>query len=238
MRALKLLAYIISVILLPVLSGCYACTRHISSVRPAMVQPDASLSEKYRLTSLSVAHGSKKDQEKMFTVVKKSLLVHYPHVFTDSADAIPLSVHVTWQTQYHGSPIVHSFLSNIVIPDTAEQETIYYVSISATGANASWSDRTSASRLSETWETWLLPIGFLPIPGKSDWSRTFCFLRLGKDSLVSSPKSVINSANCVRDMVFDPKVDGDVIAAAIMRAINRQHRLKAINAMMKEGGAK
>ena len=135
MRALKLLACIVAVAFLPVLSGCYACTRHISTVRPELVQPDAGLSERYRLASLSVAQGSKQDQEKMLSVVKKSLLSHYPQIFTDSAaGAIPLSVHVTWQTQYHGSPIVHSFLSNMVIPDSAEQETIYYVSISANSA--------------------------------------------------------------------------------------------------------
>ena len=96
MRALKLLACIVAVAFLPVLSGCYACTRHISTVRPELVQPDAGLSERYRLASLSVAQGSKQDQEKMLSVVKKSLLSHYPQIFTDSAaGAIPLSVHVT-----------------------------------------------------------------------------------------------------------------------------------------------
>jgi hypothetical protein len=39
-------------------------------------------------------------------------------------------------------------------------------------------------------------------------------------------------------MVFDPKVDGDVLAAAIMRAVNRHRRSAEIAAMVKDGGAK
>jgi hypothetical protein len=126
----------------------------------------------------------------------------------------------------------------MVVPKVVEQETVYYVRITADGRNLNWSEKSSAARFSETWETWLLPIGFVPISGKSDWPRTFCFLRLGMDSPVENPSKTLKSKSCIRNLVFDPKVDGDVLAAAIMRAINRHRRSEEISSMVKNGGEK
>ncbi len=234
------------------LAGCYSCSRHVSSVRTDTVRPDAGIAGKYRLADLSLATPSlSSDEDKVaaekyhsedtanaFAAVKNSLLKNYPEVFTDASDATPLSVFVGWNTSYQGSPIVQSIITYMVVPQAAEQETVYYVRTTAREGAAVWAEKTSAARFSETWETWLLPIGFIPIPGKSDWPRTFCFLRLGKDSIVGSPKTVLNDKSCIRSMVFDPKVDGDVLAAAIMRAVNRHRRSAEIAAMVKDGGAK
>ncbi|MBO7687648.1 MAG: hypothetical protein J6V72_14755 [Kiritimatiellae bacterium] len=235
-----------------VLSGCFACSRHVSAVRPDAILPDSGLNRTYRLADLSLTEPSlsadenadkarkyhSEDTKNMFEAVKASLLKNYPGVFSESADAVPLSVHVSWNTSYQGSPIIQSIVTYMVVPEAAEQETLYYVRTSAREGGTTWTEKTSAARFSETWETWLLPIGFIPIPGKSDWSRTFCFLRLGKDSIVSEPSKTINKKSCIRDMVFDPKVDGDVLAATIMRAVNRHYRSAELAAMIRNGGAK
>ena len=228
------------------LAGCYACSRHVSSTRPDTVRPCAGLTEKYRLSALTVKHptfGSdqkchEEDEKRIFETVLNSLINNYPEVFSNSCDAIPLSVHIDWGTRYQGSPILQSIITYLVVPETAEQETDYRVRVSAgeVGSSAHWEESASAARFSETWETWLLPVGFIPIPGRSDWPRTFCFLRLQKDSIVGTPQDTIKSKNCIRHLVFDPKVDGDVLAATIMRAVNRQSNSQYILGLMKEGG--
>ena len=241
------------------LTGCYSCSRHVSTVRPDVIRPAPNITSRYRLAELTVVKPSlgagedvvkaekyhAEDTANIFAAVKKSLYANYPAVFVDSGDAIPLTVNVNWSTRYQGSPIVQSPITYMVMPEDAEQETVYYVTTTAwpTGNEGPWTEKTSAARYSETWETWLLPIGYIPIPGKSDWSRTFGFMRLGKDSIVGNPSKTINSKCCIRDLVFEPKVDGDVIAAAIMRAINRRQHAAEIAALQKQqqkkkGGAK
>ena len=234
------------------LAGCYACSRHVSSVRTDTVRPDRGLSMKYRLADLSLAKPTlsadedaekaakyhSEDTAKAYEVVKNSLLRNYPEVFTDSVEATPLSVFVGWNTSYQGDPITQSIITYMVVPETAEQETVYTIRTTAREGGTTWSEKAHASRFSETWETWLLPTGFIPIPGKSDWPRTFCFLRLGKDAIVYSPSDVLKTKSCIRSLVFDPKVDGDVLAAAIMRTVNRHHRSVELAALMRKGGAK
>jgi hypothetical protein len=201
-----------------------------------VVEPSLSGSE----DAAKAAKYHAEDTANMFAAVKKSLYGNYPSVFSDSGDAIPLTVHVGWKTHYQGSPIVQSPVTYMVLPEDAEQETVYYVTTKAqsAGSGGSWTEQTSAARYSETWETWLLPIGYIPIPGKSDWPRTFGFLRLSKDSIVGSPSKTIDSKSCIRDLVFDPKVDGDVIAAAVMRALNRRQHAAEIATIQKNGVAK
>lgn len=197
--------------------------------KPSKIDKDDKKADEYH----------KEDERNVLAAVRKSLLANYPGVFTDSPSATPLSVYVNWDTHYQGSPIIQSVVTYAVMPETAEQETVYYVTTTAgRGGADSWTRQTSASRMSETWEPWLLPIGFIPIPGRSDWPRTFCFLRLGKDSNVGRPADTIKTKRCIRDLVFDPKVDGDVLAAAIMRAVNGKRRADVLDALAKEGGAK
>lgn len=195
------------------------------------------------------------DSQKIKQLVEMALLEHYPSVFTRDSDAIPLTILVNWSTTYKGHPNYASILKYWFWPLSADQETVYRIRIVKNAGGRSDSDlwqeffasiksypqpaeNASAVRMSEVWETMLLPIGFIPVPGESDWSKTFCFMRQGKDSLVGSPAEKIRSKNCIRDMVFEPKVDGEVIAAAIMRSINRQFRVKQVNALVGEGGLK
>ena len=234
------------------LTGCYSCSRHVSTVRPDVIRPLPGITSKYRLADLTVVKpdvASTEDADKaakyhaedtanMFAAVKKSLYSNYPNVFSDAGDAVPLTVHVGWKTHYQGSPIVQSPVTYMILPEDAEQETVYYIKTTAAGKGGAWTERTSAARYSETWETWLIPIGYIPIPGKSDWPRTFGFLRLSKDSIVGSPSKTLESKACIRDLVFDPKVDGDVIAAAVMRAVNRRLHAAEIAEIQKNRGVK
>ena len=229
------------------LSGCYACSRHVSTTRPDTVRPCAGISEKYRLTALTMRRPSSgynqerhdEDEKRIFEAVKKALLKNYPDVFSDTSDATPVVADVDWSTRYQGSPILPSIIVLMVFPTSAEQESTYTVktSVGTEGAPEYWQEQAYAARFSETWETWLLPMGFIPIPGKSDWSRTFCFLQLQKDHTVFEAQKVMNSEDCIRALVFDPKVDGDVIAATIVRAINRHHNNEKVAEMMLNGGA-
>lgn len=231
-------------------AGCFSSSRHVASVRPDTALPDKGLSISYRLDGLTLtkpnvkadvdqvkfASRHEEDTQAMLKAVRESLYRNYPMVFSDSRSARSLTVRVAWRMCYQGDPIVHSFLTNLIVPDGAEQETIYWVTV--TDSAESWSATGSASRMSETWETWLLPIGFIPIPGKSDWPKTFCFMRSDKDSLVSNLSDKANGIDCVRDLVFEPKVDGDVIAALIMRAVNQHRRDKIVSLLLEKGGAK
>ena len=231
-------------------TGCFSSSRHVSLRRPDTVLPDNGLAVRYRLDALTLtkpvlkgdvdqaksAARHEEDTQAMLKAVRASLYKNYPEIFVDSPSAHPLSVRVSWRMRYQGDPIVHSFLTNLVVPDGVEQETIYLVTTKS--ASESWSVTVSAARLSETWETWGLPVGFIPVPGKSDWPKTFCFMRSGKDSLVFNPANQVNDLDCIRDFVFEPKVDGDVLAALIMRSVNQYHREEILAGLLKNGGAK
>lgn len=190
----------------------------------------------------------------IFESVRTALYANYPSVFVDSPDAIPVAVAVDWATEYKKLPDYASIFSGWFWPESAEQETVYFLywieNPAGKSDNELWRaflhvpnkyprplECGSAVRTSEVWETCLLPVGFIPCPGESDFPKTYCFMRSGKDSLVSSPAKKISSRECFEDMVFEPKVDGDVLAAAIMRIANRRHRAAEAERIMK-GGAR
>jgi len=195
------------------------------------------------------------DTQMIFYSVCEALGRCYPSVFADTADAIPIAVVVDWATEYKPLPDYSSIFSYWLWPVAAEQETIYYLYVVENPGNKTdeelWNAYIAAPkkyprppefgfavRMSEVWESALvLPTGFIPCPGESDFPKTYCFMRNGKDSLVLSPAKKIESRDCFKHMVFEPKVDGDVIAAAIMRVINRKHRIAKSSDMMK-GGAR
>ncbi len=194
------------------------------------------------------------DTQMIFNSVHTALLKDYPSVFTDSADAIPIVVVIDWATEYREQPDYASIFSGWFWPNAAEQETIYYLYLVENPLGKTddelWSaylaapkkyplpqECGSAVRMSEVWESFLLPTGFIPCPGESDFPKTYCFMRSGKDSLVRNPVTKIQSRQCVQDMVFEPKVDGEVLAAAVMRIVNRKHRTQEAKRML-EGGAR
>ena len=194
------------------------------------------------------------DTQRLLESVRSALYRDYPGVFADTVGATPIAIVVDWATEYKKLPDYASIFSGWLWPEAAEQETIYHLFMIENPGGRSDDElwRTylatcgkyprplgcgSAVRTSEIWETWLLPIGFIPCPGESDFPKTCCFMRCGKDSLVNSPSEKLGSRRCFEDMVFEPKVDGDVLAAAIMRIVNRKHRAAEAVKMM-GGGAR
>lgn len=197
----------------------------------------------------------KKETETIRQHISDALCRKYPSVFTTEMSATPLTVLLTWETTYKDRPNYASIFSYWFWPISAEQNTIYRINVQESVGGVSevtlWrnflqtlkkypqpAENGSAMRTSVVWETMLLPIGFIPIPGDSDWPTTFCFMRLGKDSLVSNPQEKLRSKKCVRDMIFEPKTDGEVLAAAIMRSINRKYRAARTDAILSKGGAR
>lgn len=197
----------------------------------------------------------KKETEKVCLSISEALCRNYPSVFTTDKNATPLTVLITWETSYKERPNYASIFSYWLWPKAAEQETVYRINVLE---NAGWGhdeglwrnflqslkrypqpvENSSAVRMSVVWETMLLPFGFIPIPGDSDWPKTFCFLRQGKDSLVGKAAEKMQSQQCIRDMVFEPKTDGEVLAAAIMRSINRKYRAARMDALLLKGGVR
>ena len=195
------------------------------------------------------------DTQMIFNSVREALRRNYPSVFTDTADAIPIAVVVDWATEYKPLPDYASIFSGWMWPTAAEQESVYHLYIVENPGGKTddelWNAYIAAPkkypppqecgyavRTSEVWESALvLPTGFIPCPGESDFPKTFCFMRSGKDSLVGSPSEKMGSRECFKHMVFEPKVDGDVIAAAIVRVLNRKHRIAEAASMVK-GGAR
>lgn len=197
----------------------------------------------------------KKETETIRQHISDALCRHYPSVFTTEMSATPLTVLLTWETSYKDLPNYASLLGYWLWPLSAEQNTIYRISVQDSVGGRSettlWRDflqtlkkypqpveNGSAMRTSVVWETMLLPIGFIPIPGDSDWPKTFCFMRMGKDSLVGKPQDKLQSKKCIRDMIFEPKTDGEVLAAAIMRSINRKCRAMRTDAILSKGGVR
>jgi len=194
------------------------------------------------------------DTKILFDGVKQSLLWSYPKIFTEETSATPIAVVVDWATSYKARPDYASIFSYWFWPNGADQESIYFIWVTENDEQRSnddlWKDylssksqargfigKGSAVRESEIWETGLLPLGLIPVPGESDWPKTTDFMRCGKGSLVGSPKEKIESRHCFRDLVFEPATDGDVLAAAIMRVINRWQREKDVQKQVK-GGAR
>ena len=195
------------------------------------------------------------DTQMIFNSVHAALFRNYPSVFVDAADSIPIAVVIDWATEYKQLPDYASIFSGWLWPTAAEQESVYHLYVvenpSSRTDDELWNSYIAApkkyplppecgfaTRKSEVWESELvLPTGFIPCPGESDFPKTFCFMRSGKDSLVYNPSRKIESRECFKHMVFEPKVDGDVIAAAIVRVLNRKHRIAEAASMMK-GGAR
>ena len=184
--------------------------------------------------------------------VRKSLLKNYPTTFSEDASAIPIAVVVDWAFEYTPKPNYASLFSYWLWPEGAEQMTTYHIWLVAdtpgTSDDTLWRQylaapknhpgRGHAVRESEVWETGLLPLGLIPVPGASDWPKTVTFMRAGKGSLVGAPQVTMASRNCFTDLVFDPATDGDVLAAAVMRILNRWQRQNDVRTMVKNGGAK
>ena len=179
-----------------------------------------------------------RDGKMVFDVVKAALLSRYPSVFNENPSSIPLTVVLDWGVDYKEDEPYAMFFNYWLWPLSYTEETSYKVFVieGATGKSEDglWEDYfnavrkfpnppslSSGIRTSETWESAILPLGIIPVIGESDYDRTYCFMRQGKGSLINNAGERLFDKDCMKDIVFDPATDGDVVAAMIMRALNR-----------------
>lgn len=221
-----------------VLEGCYSSARHIANVRTDVIKPDITLAVKYRLERIVLKKAPYDthyaDTQMVFNSVRSALLKSYPSVFTDSADATPIALVIDCSTEYKPLPNYASILADWFWPSVVEQESKYHLYLFENPFGKTddeiWNayltvpkkyplpqECGSAVRMSEMWTSYLLPTGFIPCPGESDFPKTFYFMR--------------------QDIDFESMVDGDVLAAAVMRIVNRKHRTQEAKRTL-EGGTR
>ena len=204
-------------------SGCFSCSRHVATVRPETVKAER-MERRYRLNTLTLPKG---DSERAKKNVEESLLKNYPQMFTNDSGAIPVDVSVGWNAIFQTRPVLQNLVSYVFAPSIAEEETVFEVSVRFTEGGESRSTIAHASRYSETWKTGLLPIGLIPIPGKSDFPRTYDFCGLSNGGSVKFERTDPLPAEATT-LIYDAKVDGEVIAASIVSCLNRLNRKQAV----------
>lgn len=192
------------------------------------------VAENARIPGGAHAHDSKM----VFGAVKTALLSRYPSVFKEDQGAIPLTVVLDWGVDYKEDEAFALFFNYWLWPLSYTEETSYKVFViegeSRKSEDELWKEYydavrkfpnppslSSGIRTSETWESAILPTGFIPVVGESDYDRTYCFMRQGKGSLINNAGERLYDKDCMKDIVFDTATDGDVVAAMIMRALNR-----------------
>ena len=73
------------------------------------------------------------------------------------------------------------------------------------------------------WMSLFIPISLLGVPGKSDWPQKRTLFK-NKNAYSDQYDAYKISSNPVKYMeteIFDPVCDGDIIAALIMRSLNK-----------------
>jgi hypothetical protein len=196
-----------------------------------------------------------KEHKKYETLVHDSLnsaLVRlYPTVFSNDGNTIPLTIMISMEESYKiDAPFYYPNIAALVWPLSADQETKFDVLV--LNGNIQKDDKAlrnefderlklkrrakqepSVVRASEVWETMGLPIGLIPIPGESQWSRKMGFMAEngpfhGKDrgSLFDVYTSGIDQANlkaltASMKRAYIPEVDSEVLAAAVVQELNK-----------------
>lgn len=192
------------------------------------------------------------DTEPLRVALEASLQSHYPSLFPENGGKIGLTVAVSYDFRYRNEPSDWSILDWLLVPSFVTKETCWRICIrpgNAFGREAELFahlrrngkkfpkplDVSGGARETEMWESFLLPTGWIPVPGEADW-RSTAFLRFAAATPVSSPASVAKTEKAFKYLVFDPDCDGDVLAAAVVKALNRQVRQKADEKLI--GGGK
>lgn len=196
-----------------------------------------------------------KEHKKYETLVHDSLnsaLVRlYPTVFSNDGNTIPLTIMISMEESYKiDAPFYYPNIAALFWPLSADQETKFDVLV--LNGNIQKNDKVlrnefderlklkrrakqepSVVRASEVWETMGLPIGLIPIPGESQWSRKMGFMAEngpfhGKDrgSLFDVYTSGIDQANLKAltesmKIAYVPEVDSEVLAAAVVQELNK-----------------
>ncbi|MBQ7177459.1 MAG: hypothetical protein IJS08_08600 [Victivallales bacterium] len=185
-----------------------------------------------------------------YDAIQASLLNNYPNVFTNSMDATPITVLVSYKYKYETHSYDHGLLRILGFPITQKVEVTYQTRIvpNASGKNKDelWNEyyesrleyppaaqNSGAIRQRDMWTSCVLPISLLGIPGKTDWPKKREVFTEGtfaispNDEKYALGESLFKDYNFVQpitfiqNFVFDPVCDGDIIAALIMRSLNK-----------------
>ena len=180
--------------------------------------------EKADIAELEARH--KEDTKIIQDLLSKSLVRLYPNVFSNDPNAVPLTISVSWYAKYNVKvPFYYPNIASICWPLSADLETKYNVDVQVgeiKGNDGFCADsEVSATRSSEVWETMLFPIGSIPIFGESNWPKSMGFCDK-KGSFSLNRSEGLNSKDSVRQIVFDPDVDPEVLAALVVKALNQQ----------------
>ena len=180
--------------------------------------------EKADIAELEARH--KEDTKIIQDLLSESLVRLYPNVFSNDPNAVPLTVFVSWDAKYNVKvPFCYPNIASICWPLSADLETKYNVNVllGEIKGNDGFcaGSGVSAIRSSEVWETMLFPIGSIPIIGESNWPKSMGFCDK-KGSFSLNRSEGLNSKDCVRQIVFDPDVDPEVLAALVVKALNQQ----------------
>ncbi|MBR6374571.1 MAG: hypothetical protein IKS20_15460 [Victivallales bacterium] len=177
-----------------------------------------------------------------FDAVQASLLKNYPNIFTTSKDAVPLTVLVSFDSKFGEHHTIGLILVCFGFPYTHEMEVTYRIRVvpNDTGQNQDglWKDyiasqldyppnvqNSGAVRVRNMWTSMILPISLLGMPGKSEWPKKRKVFTRGSfgmseereknDFSFQTPMAYMNR------YIYDPVCDGDIIAALVMRSLNK-----------------
>ena len=176
-----------------------------------------------------------------FDAVQSALLKNYPGVFTTASDATPLTVLITFKNKYEDSINYAGIFYGLGFPMTQEVEVEYNVRIIPNAGDVDndkmWKEYDAsqfawppdaqnggAVRRRERWTSMVLPFSLIGIPGESDWPKERkWFTSRGMLSKANEHNDMGNAKprEYLEEYMFDPVSDGDVIAALVMRSLNK-----------------
>ena len=219
--------------------ACKKCAEDYKKTRGAFFD-EMLIGDKYsRLTK----HNRSKACNKMyFDAVQASLRKHYPDVFATSGDATPVTVLVTFENKFEDHHNFGMALAIFGFPFSQELEVTYSISVlpgeQGKDQDGLWKEyvasqlnyppsarNSSAVRVRNMWTSMLLPVSLLGMPGKSDWPKKRNVLTMGSFAISKEhyerDMDSNFTENYMRKFTFDPVCDGDIIAALIMRSLNK-----------------
>ena len=182
--------------------------------------------------------------------VRKSLLKNYPSIFTEDDNATPITVLISWDKMFEDHHSYGVLLCALGFPFTQEMETTYRVRVipaeDKRDAEELWNEYAyslleypqppqngGAVRQREMWTSYFVPISLIGIPGESNWPKERKCFTTGS-ALITKQRDEFSNVDGIyggfgyyspveymERFVFDPVCDGDVIAAMIVRCLNR-----------------
>ena len=201
---------------------------------------ESSLGSVY--SSSTKLNKSKACNKIFFDAVQASLLKNYPNVFTTSGDATPVTVLVTFENKFEDHHNLALILAIFGSPFSQELEVTYRIRV-LPGAQGQSQDElwkeyvasqldyppnaqnSSTVRVRNMWTSMMLPISLLGMPGDSDWPKRRKVFTMGSFGITKQNHELdiawTSPQEYLQKYIFDSVCDGDIIAALIMRSLNK-----------------